>query len=144
MALLEDLEFAELSDETIEVEYLMLVKAQNVIKLNMNLEEWSEYRKKEHKEYHEQKDQKVEEQIDMDKVNYVFKGIDTVYIHKQKVQFSVRPESLSAIPDDMDYQLDNIITESLPRNFPDLSKHYGVKYDKTNKKCAYNSKVFEP
>lgn len=82
LALLEDLEFEELSAETIEVEYLMLVKAQNVIKLNMNLEEWSEYRKKEHKEYHEQKDQKVDEKIDMDKLNYVFKGIDTVYIHK--------------------------------------------------------------
>lgn len=51
LALLEDLEFAELSDETLEIEYLMLLKAQNVIKLNMNHDEWREYRIKEHKEY---------------------------------------------------------------------------------------------
>lgn len=82
LALVEDLEFEELSDETLETEYLMLQKAHDIIKLNMDIDEWKAYRKKEHKEYQENKDQKLDEKIDMDKLNYVFKGIDTVYIHK--------------------------------------------------------------
>jgi hypothetical protein len=79
--LLTNLEEEDLTGEMILEEYAMIYAANHIIKLKMDLKEWKEYRLKEFNKVKRERD----ELLDMDKMQYVFEDIDTVYIHKQRV-----------------------------------------------------------
>ena len=66
----------------INSEYELILRAKHLISLKMSLDEWKEYRLK---EFNENKNTPEEDEIDLDKLKYVFEDIETIYIHKQKI-----------------------------------------------------------
>ena len=103
------LEEEDLTGEMILEEYAMIYAASHIIKLKMDLKEWKEYRLKEFNKVKRERD----EQLDMEKMQYVFEDVDTVYIHKQRVQLLVRPNAKTA-------DMDQVISK-IPGILPDFT-----------------------
>jgi len=62
----------------------------SLIQLKTDFDQYKAHRIKMHSEYHKDKEDS-ENEIDMEKMNYVFNDIDVSFIHKPKFQIYVRP-----------------------------------------------------
>ena len=119
--LLENLELEELSEDKIIMEYKKITDAigsngEIILRLRKTLEEWISFRLKEHR-VHQKMKQEIEEDEAIEKLRFVFDGIETSYIHMEKVQVYTRPG--------IDYDLDSILQKIEIKGF-DAKTNYGL------------------